>query len=429
MTLLPDPATTVLGAEYKSLPPRAWGLTVAQLIASAPSLSDFQTPVLTIDRSALAHNTATMATWSRARGVLLAPHGKTTMAPALWQSVLNAGAWGLTFATPWQAQVARSAGVQRILLANELVDPVAVDWLARELERDPHFEFICWVDSVEGVRRLETLATSSGMTRRLDVLVELGVTGGRTGARTVDDGLTVADAIAASPQLRLRGVGGYEGAAAHDRSPAALARVRGFLQSLLQLHQTVAHRFPFADSRPIVTAGGSAYFDLVVEVLGGEPPTSDVILRSGAYQVHDDGFYSQISPFGVHSGALPRFTAAVHGWARVLSRPERDLAILDAGKRDLPYDEGLPVPQRSGQGPDHRDSEIVAASTVTALNDQHLFLRLPGGAMFTDLPIGTVVRFGISHPCTAFDKWRAIPLIDDSDAADPQVVGLIETLF
>lgn len=429
MTLLPDATPTVLGPQHKSLPPEAWGLTVPQLIARAPALSDLQTPVLTIDRSALAHNTATMAGWAEAHGVLLAPHGKTTMAPALWRAVLDAGAWGLTFATPWQAQVGRAAGVQRILLANELVDPVAMRWLARELERDPLFEFICWVDSVEGVRALEGLAATSGMPRRLDVLVELGVAGGRTGARTVDDGAIVADAVAASPWLRLRGVGGYEGAAAHDRSPAALARVRGFLQALLHLHRAVVLRHPFPDLRPIMTAGGSAFFDLVVEVLGEETTTSDVILRSGAYQVHDDGFYSQISPFGRNGGALPRFAAAVHGWSRVLSRPEPDLAILDAGKRDLPYDEGLPVAQRAQGGPGPHRSEVLAGSTVTALNDQHLFLRLAPDATFADLPVGTVVRLGISHPCTAFDKWRAIPLVDDSDAADPQVVDLIETRF
>lgn len=67
-------------------------------------------------------------------------------------------------------------------------------------------------------------------------------------------------------------------------------------------------------------------------------------------------------------------------------------------------------------------------ATVSALNDQHTFLRLPGGDA-TELPIGTVVRLGLSHPCTAFDKWRLIPVIDDADAPTPRVIDLLHTFF
>jgi D-serine deaminase-like pyridoxal phosphate-dependent protein len=104
----------------------------------------------------------------------------------------------------------------------------------------------------------------------------------------------------------------------------------------------------------------------------------------------------------------------MHGWGRVVSRPEPSLALLDVGKRDLPFDEGLPVPHG------------LPGAEVTALNDQHAFLRLPADA---PLAIGDVVRLGLSHPCTALDKWQLIPVIDDVDAADPVVTGLIRTFF
>jgi D-serine deaminase-like pyridoxal phosphate-dependent protein len=145
--------------------------------------------------------------------------------------------------------------------------------------------------------------------------------------------------------------------------------------------------------------------------------------------VHDDGFYSQMSPFGTNGESGPRLRPAVHGWSRVLSRPEPGLAILDAGKRDLPFDEGLPVAQRIHGHPGLGRSSALVGAEVSAMNDQHLFLRLAAGTTGTDLPVGTVVRFGISHPCTAFDKWRVIPVVDDADADDPRIVDLVETWF
>src|SRR5262245_2964694 len=100
------------------MPPSAWGTPIGDLGARGLHVSDLQTPVLTLDRSALTHNTTTMFDWLAGTGLLIAPHGKTTMAPQLWSELLDAGAWGLTLATPWQVQVARTFGVRRIMLAN-----------------------------------------------------------------------------------------------------------------------------------------------------------------------------------------------------------------------------------------------------------------------------------------------------------------------
>ena len=91
---------------------------------------------------------------------------------------------------------------------------------------------------------------------------------------------------------------------------------------------------------------------------------------------------------------------------------------------DLPFDEGMPVPQWIS-GP---DAALPGKAEVTALNDQHAFLRLPGGGP-DDVPVGSVVRLGLSHPCTAFDKWRLIPVVDDAHTANPRIVELIHTYF
>ncbi|CAM4273586.1 alanine racemase [Nocardia ninae] len=417
-----------LGPEHKGLPPTAWGRTAREFLATTPELAQFETPLLTIDRSAVAANIAVMADWAAAAGVQLAPHGKTTMSPQLWAQQLAAGCWGITLATIWQVQVARSFGVGRILLANALVDPVGLHWVAAESATDPSFEFVCWADSVETVVLMdEHLRTAPG-TAQVRVLVELGGPHGRTGARTVEQAREVAAAITDAERLTLAGVGGYEGALAHDRTPGATDTVRHYLDELARLHREIAAAGQYPDGA-IVTAGGSAYPDLVVERLAGLAdeqgaqgvPTS-VVLRSGAYIIHDDGFYAGISPFAATRSEKP-LRSAMHGWARTLSRPEPELALLDAGRRDLPFDEGLPVPQRVA-GPE--GSALDPAATVSALNDQHTFLRLPAG---TELPVGAVVRLGLSHPCTAFDKWRLIPVIDDADAPSPRVVDFLHTFF
>jgi D-serine deaminase-like pyridoxal phosphate-dependent protein len=386
----------VLGPWAKSFPASSWGMTQREFLSTEPRLSAFATPLLTIDRSATANNVAVMADWLVERGLEIAPHGKTTMAPQLWQQLLDGGAWGLTLATAWQVQLARSFGVRRIILANELIDPVALRWLGVELA-DPAFEFTCWVDSLEVVALMR--AGLSGAARPVDVVIELG--SGRTGAASVTDALAIAAAVEAAPELRLVGVGGYEGSAGSTRSAADLAAVRSYLERIVALHDAIHWQH-----RPIVTAGGSAYFDLVAESLAPLVGTATVVLRSGAYQLHDEGFYRGITP-------LPGLRSAMHGWARVLSRPAPGLAILDGGKRDFPYDLDLPS-TRYGQ--------------LSKLNDQHGYLPLV--VETEEAPaVGDVLRLGLSHPCTAFDKWRLIPVIEDLEADDPRVVDLVRTYF
>ncbi|MEV0030296.1 amino acid deaminase [Nocardia sp. NPDC050793] len=416
----------VLGPEHKGLPPAAWGRTVREFLATEPFLDGFETPMLTLDRAALTTNLSVMGDWARAAGVRLAPHGKTTMAPQLWSEQLAGGCWGITLATVWQVQLARAFGVSCVVLANSLVDPVGLRWVAGELARDPGFEFYCWVDDVAAVALMDEILAGEPDGVRVPVVVELGGPHGRTGARTGADAVAVADAVQRSRRLALAGVGGYEAALAHDRGAEGITTIRRYLDELARLHRAFADGGRYA-ARAIVTAGGSAYQDLVVEYLAGladeqgaQGVPTTVVLRSGAYLIHDDGFYAGISPLATDRADRP-LRSAMHVWARTVSRPEPELALLDAGKRDLPFDLGLPVPQRvTGTAP--------PCATVTALNDQHAFVHLPGGTA-DDLPVGSVVRLGLSHPCTAFDKWRLIPVVDDADAARPSVIDLVHTFF
>jgi D-serine deaminase-like pyridoxal phosphate-dependent protein len=257
------------------------------------------------------------------------------------------------------------------------------------------------------------------------VLVELGVPGRRTGARSAEAAVAVARAAAATSTLDVVGATGYEGVLGHSRDSDELAAAGEFCSAVRALGLELARlglvrgtaSIGVADG-PVLSAGGSTYFDVVAEHLTGDEP-STVVLRSGGYVTHDDGLYAEATP--LPTGGVPyALQAAIDVWAYVLSRPEPGLALVGAGRRDVPFDVTWPV-VRSAFAPSgvERSTEGM---TVTGLNDQHGFIAVPESS---DLQVGDAVCFGIAHPCTAFDKWRLVPIVDD----EGRVVELAHTLF
>ncbi|MEH0418876.1 amino acid deaminase [Streptomyces sp. B21-083] len=414
-------------ARFKGLPPDADGLTVGELAAQRRNLftGGFTTPVLALSAERLTHNLELMETYAARHGLVFAPHGKTSMAPQLFHRQLEHGAWGITLAVPHQVRVARAFGIQRVFLANELVDPAALRWIAAELAADPDFRFVCYVDSVRGVELMDAALTGAG-TRPLDVVVELGAgEGARTGVRTEAECAAVADAVAAARTLRLVGVAGYEG----EVPRADPERVRAWLRRLVALAVDFDKAGRFAGvsvEQIIVSAGGSAWFDAVADVFVEIPELSLPVcklLRSGAYVSHDDGRYREVTPFNrvPEEGSLePAFRL----WTQVVSRPSPEQAFTNAGKRDAAYDLDLPVAQVVRRENDTEGAGERAATgiSVTGLSDQHAWLRTDPGA---DLEVGDWLGLGLSHPCTSFDKWQLIPVTE----ADGTVVEYIRTFF
>ncbi|MER5890258.1 amino acid deaminase [Streptomyces sp. NPDC001941] len=409
---------------FKALPPDAEGLTVRELAAQRRNLftGGFTTPVLALSAERLEHNLALLEAYAERHGLTFAPHGKTSMSPQLFARQLERGAWGITAAVPHQVRVYRAFGIQRIMLANELVDAAALRWLSAELDADPDFRFLCYVDSVRGAALMQEALAAAGAVRPVDVVVELGAgEGARTGARTERECAEIADAVAAAPHLRLVGVAGYEG----EVPDATPERVRAWLHRLTSLAADFdrAGRFPADLAEIVVSAGGSAWFDAVAEVFAQLPPLSRPalkLLRSGAYVTHDDGHYRHLTPFNrvPEEGALqPAFRL----WAQVVSRPSPEQAFLNAGKRDAAYDLDLPeaqVVRPAGTG-EERPAEGVE---VTGLSDQHGWVRTGAGA---DLEVGDWLGMGLSHPCTSFDKWQLIPVV----TADGTVTDYVRTFF
>jgi D-serine dehydratase len=391
---------------------------------------DIPLPAAVIKEDALRHNREWMKSFLKDSGVVLAPHGKTTMCPALFDMQLDDGAWAITVATPHQLQVARAFGYSRIFFANQLIGRSAIDYAVRELANDPAFEFFCLVDDLSNVEALASAARTANLGRPMKVLVELGYIGGRTGCRTVERAMTLARAVHASGTLALAGIEGFEGLLRGSSNTETLAQVESLLASMVELAESCASEQLFAEGTVLLSAGGSSFFDVVAARLSSARLTREtrVLLRSGCYITHDSVLYVRAMDAmrernsalaDSHGGLEP----ALEVWAYVQSRPEAEKAIVGFGKRDISYDD-LPV-ALSWYRPDGgmtAPHPVPTGHFVTRLNDQHCHLSLPASS---PLRVGDLIGFGISHPCLTFDKWRVIHLVDPSY----RVTGSIRTYF
>lgn len=384
----------------------------------------FQLPLLIAFEPAMAANIEVMRAYCAAAGVELAPHAKTSMARGIVDRQLAAGAWGMTAATVHQVAGLVGFGVRRILLANQLVDAWAIDWVIRHVLATGATELACYVDSLAGVRLLESALEDAPGSPSLDVLIEIGFTGGRTGVRSHSAALELARSVHASAHLRLVGVAGFEGLFPGFGDGDVPAGIGDFLTSMRDAAEGMEAEGLFSPGRPaIVTAGGSSYFDQVVEHLHPSRFSFEVttIVRSGCYVTHDHGVYARSSPFaGRADDAAPRLTPALELLASVLSRPEPDLVIVGCGRRDAPTDDQLP--RVIGMLRDGVPAEFPGPAESFAINDQHLFVRVDPAH---EIGVGDVLRLGISHPCGAFDRWRLVPVVDDRY----RLTGVLEPLL
>lgn len=390
---------------------------------------DTPLPAALLLRSAIEHNVEWMRRFTEMTGVRLCPHGKTSMAPQLFDLQLAAGAWGITAATVSHLHVYRRFGVQRILLANQLVDPCGLDFVLAELDSDPDFDFYCLVDSVENVEWLRRGILERGCSRPLQILLEIGQPGGRTGTRTPDQAIGVGRAVAAAgPILALRGVEGFEGVLEASGTTPTVARIGRLFDDMRAAAVACDQECLFAAGPIILSAGGSQYFDLplTLQSVDGLSRPSEFVLRSGCYVTHDSSWFRdyaieiekrmpEVGKLGL--GLQP----AIEVWAYVQSMPEPGLALASMGKRDCSFDVHLPTPLKWHRAGEARPRPLED-HVVSRLNDHHCYLQLPADS---PLRIGDKVGFGIAHPCTTFDRWSVLLLVDDAY----EVVDGIKTFF
>lgn len=382
---------------------------------------DLALPTAVLYQDRLLHNLKWMQDFIAAYGVRLAPHGKTTMAPRLFEMQLQSGAWGITLATTHQVMVAYAHGVRRILMANELVGKENMAAISRLLQ-DPGFEFYCLVDSAGQVEQLGRHFSVRG--QRLHVLLELGVMGGRTGVRNNAQLNQVLDALAQwRYAIALDGLELYEGVLDSE------AAIRGFLQRAVGVARRLLNEKRFERTPFLLSGAGSAWYDVVAEEFSSAEfgDSAEILLRPGCYLTHDVGSYRKAQERilaenevaqGMSSGLIP----ALHVWAYVQSIPEDEKAIIGLGRRDAAFDSGLPSPALHYRPGEATPKPAPAHWQTTKIMDQHAYLKI---APEDDIQVGDMIGFDICHPCLTFDKWRTLPILD----ANYDVVEVIQTFF
>lgn len=386
---------------------------------------DLPLPLAVIRESVLRRNSAWMSAFAATNDLVIAPHGKTTMAPQLFDLQIADGAWAITVATVQQLEVCRRFGVRRVILANQ---PVGRQEIAACLDavRDEGFALYCLADSLAGVA---LLAGAAGVApppadNPLRILVEMGFAGGRTGARSRDEALAVARAVKASAGLQLAGFECFEGL--HSGTTGA----DQLLVEMLDVALAAETEGLLGPEPMVLSAGGTALFDRVGERLNAVAFARPVVkvLRSGCYLTHDSTVYAGAFQRIVTETSLSLppggLEPALEVWAYVQSRPERGRSLLTVGKRDISYDSTMPVALRWFRpgGSMSAPAPMPPGHAVLALNDQHCHLGTPDDS---PLQIGDMVAFGIGHPCTTFDKWTLLMLVDDAYG----VRGAVRTFF
>ncbi|MDQ8754672.1 alanine racemase [Sphingosinicella sp. LHD-64] len=384
-------------------------------------------PAAVIREAALRHNIAEMQAFAQRSGAHLCPHGKTTMSPEIFRMQLEAGAWGITAATAHHVRIYRRLGVSRVFLTNILAGRTDIDLITQEIAADPEFDFYCLVDSPEAASLLADGMARAGMARagkgrRINLLVETGLTGARTGVRSVEAALALARQVAALPTLALRGVETFEGV--RQAVPDARDLAGGMIDLAVAAVDAIAAEGLFADGPLLLSAGGSAFLDLCAtrlpEEIGGRPVQR--VIRPGCYVTHDSGFYERTTrPGGKPYPGLPDLRHALEVWGVVLSLPEPGRAIVGVGKRDASFDIEPPIPLWYHSSGATDPAQPADGMMVTVMWDQHLAIDAPPDV----LAIGDLVGFGISHPCATFDRWTALLTVTDGY----DVTGAVTTLF
>lgn len=381
---------------------------------------DISLPVAIIKQSALTNNLNWMQSFADHHQVKLSPHGKTSMTPDFFRQQLENGAWGITVATPAQAEVAAMAGAKRIIMANQLVGKTNIA-IVEQLIREFDVDFYCCVDSPVNVQQLSQHFANTKQT--LKVLIEFGVPGGRCGCRSPQEVLELAQTIQDAPALSLAGIEVYEGVIHGDN---AEQDIRTFLKQALSSVESLASD-GLITGQPIITGAGSAWYDVVAECLANLTDYL-AIIRPGCYAIHDTGIYLDAQSKVLQRAQVNQgyacelggdLESALEVWAYVISRPEPTKLVIGLGKRDVAFDAGLPIAERG-----YRNGEAISVKglTATAVMDQHTFVETDGSS---EIEVGDMIAFSTSHPCLTFDKWRYIAISDD----DYQVTNWVETCF
>ena len=405
---------TILDSKIKGIPGSVEPFPLGEISNKKWNIlnEDMPMPIMVLKNDELNHNLTTFAEYLKQHNLSISPHGKTTMSPQLFYKQLEAGAWGITAGAINQIQVMYRYGIKKILLANQLLGKSHLKTIAHLINNDKDFSFYCFIDSVEQFQNIKSNLENITLINPINLLPEIGASNGRTGIRSKENFLELVNEISndKSNNFNFAGIASYEGISAIVMKGSQ--EVHDFCSFMEQIINDIPPNQFSHLKELIITAGGSTHFDIIGErfsKLDLSIPVR-VLLRSGCYITHDHGPYLEALKTAEEDKNRQWdrvLQPALEIWSYVQSIPENNLAFLTMGKRDVPYDSGLPIPlKRFRPGKGFLD---IGTAEIFNTNDQHAFVKLVDNHGWK---VGDMICSGISHPCTAFDKWKFIPVVD-----------------
>ena len=346
-------------------------------------VDELDTPILIVDLDTLDANIGRMAAFFAAQPSSLRPHSKTHKCPQIARRQLAAGAIGITCAKVSEAEVMVDAGIERVLVANEVVLPEKIEKLAHLARRA---EVMVAVDSAANVAALSAACRTANA--ELGVLVEVDIGMGRCGVRPGEEAVALAEKVVAAPELRFDGLMGYEGHLVLVADPSERAtKVR---EALAPLGDTCALLADAGIPAAIVSGGGTGTYD----VTGTTTPMTEV--QAGSY-VFMDSTYGPVRS---------EFTPSLTLLTSVLSTTVRGGIVLDAGLKSISKEFGLP-----------RVRGLAEALPMRYLAEEHAVMDIKDPDIVRLQP-GDRVQFEPTHCCTTVNLHDSLYVVQNGRLVD-----------
>lgn len=293
------------------------------------ALGDIDTPSLVIDLDAFERNLQRMADLLKDKPVRLRAHAKTHKSPLITQMQMSLGAVGACCQKVSEAEVLVQGGVPNVLVSNEVIGKQKLDRLAA-LAKSADWIGLC-IDSEQGLSEASEAAASAGIV--LNALVEIDVGAGRCGVSPGEDALALAKRITDDPNLNFSGLQAYHGSAQHIRAHSD--RQAAIDNTIADTRMTVELLKENGIACDIVGGAGTGTFEF--EAASGVYTE----LQAGSYIFMDADYARNKDEDG---GPFTIFEHSLFVLSTVMSQPEKDRAVVDAGHKAASIDSGMPVP-------------------------------------------------------------------------------------
>ena len=401
--------------KVKNIPKKKWNIFK----------DNVQFPILTIKESIFKKNIESMTKYANQNGVFLAPHSKTSMCPQLLKKL---NCWGFSVANNQQLSVLLEMGIKNIIIANLITNKSNITSLLKLVEKYRYSKniYLC-VDSLFGINLLSKTSIEYKSRSKIKILIETGFKNSRSGIRDLATLKQLTEKIIKLPNnFLLSGILFYEGAASTKNYKETLKRINKIIKFSTNSFEYLWNNNFFNSKEIILSGGGSEYFDLVVASFKKYRNIKNLklVIRPGSFLAYGHGYYTKrLDEIDKRGGlffnnnnnnikATNLFSPSLELWAYIISIQDKNMAILNFGKRDVSFDLGYPVPLAI-----YRKSKLIIKLDskkknliIRRLNDQHAFLDYSG---YDNIQIGDLIKFGISHPCITIDKWSFFYMCDE----------------